>query len=572
MNASPVRIAIRGSARKAAPNSRLLRKSDPEASIKVSIFARQNPSPRADVLAKANAIKTQAIAHRSYLSSAEFDDVYGAAPADLSAIESFAEAQGLKIIEASVSKRRVLVEGKIADVERAFGTQLNEFDDPKLGRFRGRTGDLEVPASVLSVIASVEGLDTRPVGRPRRVRTRFSPTVLAQGRATTLTNKWPGTFFPTELAGLYDFPAEYDGTGQNLAIFAFNGGDTPDPRGGYSAPALETYFETVLNGSTPTITDVVVQGPGNDPGPDSPESNKNGDATGEVMLDLCVAGSLLPKAHIFVYFTEFTTQGWTEAIQQAITDSNQISVISISYGNPEDDPDGLWTASSVTLVNQAFEAAASRGITVLVASGDDGSMDDSATGAHADFPASSPWVLSVGGTSLKATQGANPKIASEVVWNDLDMPRPAGAGGGGVSAIFPLPSYQNGAGVPPSANPPHNIGRGVPDVAAVADPYTGVVVMRITGNELEPIGGTSASAPLWASLIVRINQALGTQVGFLNPTLYASCARGVLNDITLGNNGAYVAKTGWDACTGFGSPDGNRLLHALQNAPAPPAT
>ena len=572
MNAPPAHIAIRGSARKSVPNARLLRKSDPEATIKVSIFARQNPSPKPEVLAKANAIKNQAVAHRSYLSSTEFDDLYGAAPADLSAIESFAKDQKLKVIESSVSKRRVLVEGKIADVERAFGTQLNEFDHPKLGRFRGREGELEVPAALLSVIASVEGLDTRPVGRPRRVRTRFAPSVLPQGRTTAFTNKWPGTFFPTELAGLYDFPAEYDGTGQNLAIFAFNGGETPDPRGGYSAPALQSYFETVLKGSMPTITDVVVQGPGNDPGPDSPQSNKKGDATGEVMLDLCVAGALLPKAHIFVYFTEFSSQGWTEALQQAITDSNEISVISISYGNPEDDPDGLWTASSVTLVNQSLEAAASRGMTVCVASGDDGSMDDSSSGAHADFPASSPWVLAVGGTSLKATQGANPQIASEVVWNDLDMPRPAGAGGGGVSAIFPLPSYQNGAGVPASANPPHHIGRGVPDVAAVADPYTGVVVMHITGKALEPIGGTSASAPLWASLIVRINQALGTRVGFLNPTLYASCAHGVLNDISVGNNGAYQATAGWDACTGFGSPDGNRLLHALQNAPAPPAT
>jgi kumamolisin len=159
-----------------------------------------------------------------------------------------------------------------------------------------------------------------------------------------------------------------------------------------------------------------------------------------------------------------------------------------------------------------------------------------------------------------------------VVWNDLNNTPPAGAGGGGISAIFPRPFYQNAAGVPPSANPPHLFGRGVPDVAAVADPYTGVVVIHVNGKALEPIGGTSASAPLWASLIVRINQALGTQVGFLNPTLYASCATGVLNDITMGNIGAYEAKVGWDACTGLGSPDGARLLHALQNAPAPPST
>lgn len=572
MNAHPDRMPIRGSARKFVPQAKLLGRSKPESVIRVSIFARRNPAPPVAALTKANGIQSQPIAHRTYLSSTEFDQVYGAAPTDLAAIAVFAKEHDLKVIDSSVSKRRVLVEGTIANVEQAFGTQLSEFDHPKLGHFRGRNGELQVPAALLPVVASVEGLDTRPVGRPRRVRTRFTPHALPEGRAAAFTNQWPGTFFPTQLVSLYDFPTEYDGTGQNLAIFAFNGGGTPDPRGGYSASALQTYFETVLQGSMPAITDVVVQGPGNDPGPDTQQSSNRGDATGEVMLDLCVAGAVVPKAHLFVYFTEFTSQGWTEALQQAITDSNKIGVISISYGNPEDDPQGLWTASSVNLVNQSLEAAASRGITVCVASGDDGSMDDSQSGAHADFPASSPWVLSVGGTSLKATQGANPQIASEVVWNDLNNTPPAGAGGGGISSIFPRPSYQNAAAVPPSANPPHLFGRGVPDVAAVADPYTGVVVMHVNGKALEPIGGTSASAPLWASLIVRINQALGTQVGFLNPTLYASCATGVLNDIIVGNIGAYEAKVGWDACTGFGSPDGARLLHALQNAPAPPST
>jgi kumamolisin len=445
------------------------------------------------------------------------------------------------------------------------------FERSDMGRFRGREGKIYVPDTLFPIVAAVEGLDTRPVGRPRLVRSRFEPHALPKTHAGGFTNQWPGTFFPGQLASLYDFPTEYDGTGQNLAIFAFNGGDAPDPRGGYSAAALKTYFETVLKGKMPSISDVVVQGPGNTPGPDTKTSSKNGDSTGEVMLDLCVAGTIAPAAKIFVYFTEFSTQGWVEALSQAITDPNNISVISISYGNPEDDPNSLWTTSGINLVNQAFHAATSKGITICCASGDDGSQDQGVSGAHADFPASSPWVLGVGGTSLKATLGTDPQIASEVVWNDLEMPNPSGAGGGGVSSIFPLPSYQNAAGVPPSADTPHRIGRGVPDVAAVADPYTGVVVMHVSGKTLEPIGGTSASAPLWAGLIIRINQALGAKVGFLNPTLYANLATGVLNDITVGNNGAYQAGIGWDACTGFGSPDGNKLLHALKNAPAPPS-
>ncbi|HTV26963.1 MAG TPA: S53 family serine peptidase [Xanthobacteraceae bacterium] len=559
-------MAIFGSGRSAVPDATLLQKSDPGARIKISIFARRNPNPSAAVIAKASAITRQPVGQRTYLSHREFDQLYGAAPADLAKIERFAKAAKLTVVDASVSKRRVLVEGAIADLEKAFGVQLNDFDHEKLGKFRGREGKIYVPEALFSLIVDVEGLDTRPAGRPRRVRTQFEPAALNGAHAASaFTNRWPGTFFPPQVASLYDYPAEFDGTGQNFAIFAFN---SPTTQGGYSLPALQTYFETVLGGNTPAITDVVVQGPGNDPGPDTRQSQQRGDATGEVMLDLCVAGSVAPGAHIFVYFTEFSNQGWIEALNEAITDNNDISVISISYGNPEDDPNSLWTVAGVKLVNETLEAASSKGVTICCASGDDGSSDGGNI-AEADFPASSPWVLGVGGTSLKATEGANPQIASEVVWNDLNQPQPEGSGGGGVSAVFSLPAYQQGANVPPSANPPHLIGRGVPDVAAVADPNTGVVVMHINGKAVEPIGGTSAAAPLWASLLVRINQGLGSRIGFLNPTLYASCATGVLNDITVGNNGAYRAGPGWDACTGFGSPDGSKLLHALKNAPAP---
>ena len=131
--------------------------------------------------------------------------------------------------------------------------------------------------------------------------------------------------------------------------------------------------------------------------------------------------------------------------------------------------------------------------------------------------------------------------------------------------MFSKPSYQNGVNVPPSVNSPHRLGRGVPDVAAVADPETGVVVMRIDGQNLEPIGGTSAAAPIWAALIARLNQGLNARCGFLNQVLYTKFPTGVLQDITVGNNGAYSAGPGWDACTGLGSPDGQKLLKALSS-------
>jgi kumamolisin len=146
-----------------------------------------------------------------------------------------------------------------------------------------------------------------------------------------------------------------------------------------------------------------------------------------------------------------------------------------------------------------------------------------------------------------------------VVWNANPA---SSATGGGVSGFFALPPYQRNAHVPPVSGSVGKFGRGVPDVAGDADPASGYLV-RVDGQSVV-IGGTSAVAPLWAGLVALINQKLGRPVGFLNPLLYGSLAgRGLFNDIVTGNNGAYAAGPGWDACTGWGSPNGNKLLKAL---------
>jgi kumamolisin len=206
--------------------------------------------------------------------------------------------------------------------------------------------------------------------------------------------------------------------------------------------------------------------------------------------------------------------------------------------------------------DQAFQAAAALGVTVCCASGDNGSGDGLSDGqAHVDFPASSPFALGCGGTKLVASGTV---ITSEVVWNA----GPDSATGGGVSAMFALPHWQEGVHVPVAANPGGHTGRGVPDVAGDADPATGYHV-RVDGQEFV-IGGTSAVAPLWAGLLALLNQRLGHPVGYLNPLLYGPLAdTGACHDITSGNNGAYQARPGWDACTGWGVPDGTRLLQAL---------
>jgi kumamolisin len=221
------------------------------------------------------------------------------------------------------------------------------------------------------------------------------------------------------------------------------------------------------------------------------------------------------------------------------------------------------------------QSAAALGISITVAAGDDGSTDGE-SGNNVDFPASSPHVLGCGGTALTASNGQR---QSEVVWND--QASGGGATGGGVSAVFPLPAWQANAGVPASgaAKKKHKEssavtseaakkaagagGRGVPDVAGDASPETGYQIL-VDGQQ-EVVGGTSAVAPLWAGLIALLNQQLSKNVGFLNPQIYP-LGETPFFDITSGNNGAFSARTGWDACTGLGSPNGQLLLKSLQSS------
>jgi kumamolisin len=192
------------------------------------------------------------------------------------------------------------------------------------------------------------------------------------------------------------------------------------------------------------------------------------------------------------------------------------------------------------------------GITIIVASGDNGSSEGMANNQnHVDFPASCPHVLGVGGTRLIAA--GNNTIHSETVWNDGPA---GGASGGGYSNVFERPEWQASVVTMPT--------RGVPDTSGDADPDTGYNIL--VDGELAIIGGTSAVAPLWAGLIARCNQLLGTRPGFLNPTLYAINQNNGFRDITQGNNGAFPATPGWDPCTGLGTPIGNRLVQALAAA------
>jgi kumamolisin len=391
----------------------------------------------------------------------------------------------------------------------------------------------------------VLGLDNRPQAKPHfRVAGEdpsFSPS-FAQGSGFARPHAAGGvSYTPVQVGQLYGFPSGATAPNQTIGIIELGGG--------FRQADLTAYFKSIGQ-KTPSVVAVSVDGGKNSP------SNANS-ADGEVMLDIEVAAAVAPGSRIIVYFAPNTDQGFIDAISQAIHDTTyKPSVISISWGAAE----VQWTAQAMAALDAACQSAAALGISITVASGDNGSSDGETDGKnHVDFPSSSPHVLACGGTNL---QGSGSTIRSETVWNG--QPK-GGATGGGVSDVFPLPSWQSNAKVPKPTNPAG--GRGVPDVAGDADPATGYII-RVDGKTLV-IGGTSAVAPLWAGLIALANQLNGKSAGFIHPTIYSAKAKSAFRDILVTNNGAFKAGTGWDPCTGLGSPIAPQLIAAIKPASTP---
>jgi len=519
---------------------------DPSQVITVTVLLRRRAEIPADLINTTATVSTEELGQR-----------YGADSADATHVADVLGRYGLTVTEFQLASRRLKVSGMIAAMTAAFGTRLSAVtsehpDGTGSVTHRYRTGGLSVPAELSGIIVGVIGLDTRPQASPHFRRPTPAGAVTAHA-ASAVPGAVPLTAL--QVASFYDFPAGTDGTGQTIAIIELGGG--------YNAADLTTYFSG-LSLSVPSVTAVGV-----DDGSNSPGSADDG----EVELDIEVAGAVAPKASFVVYFAPNTDQGFIDAISDAINATPTPIAVSISWGGPENS----WASQSMSGMNEAISDAAALGCTVTVAAGDNGSSDNpsSTSGVQVDFPASSPYSLACGGTTLVGNTATN-TITSEVVWNEIAIQ--GGAGGGGVSVVYAEPAWQKTAGVPAtsatgvtgigSATDP---GRGVPDVAGNADPYSGYQV--VVDGKPQPIGGTSAVAPLWAGLIARLAQASGTRFGLLQPLLYGGITPGAdvagLRDITDGGNGAYKAGPGWDACTGLGSPNGTALLSRLSGASTP---
>jgi kumamolisin len=489
------------------------------------------------VLKRAKPLDLESL-HGRQLSREEYLASHAASADAIEQIRRLAARHGLTLVHEDRAARRVWLRGTARQLEQTFGVELHDYRHaPGAPPFHALVGRVSVPEPESAVIENVLGLDTRPIARPHFRRLDPASVERAKAAGTSYT--------PPQVAAAYDFPAGVNGAGQCIALIELGGG--------FESSDIETYFGQ-LHLTPPAVVAVPVDGGSNSPG--DPQG-----ADGEVALDIQVAGSIAPGARIAVYFAPNTNQGFQDAISAAIHDTtNKPSVISVSWGGPE----SSWDTASLASFDNAIQTAAALGVTVTVASGDSGSTDGVSDGAsHVDFPASSPHVLACGGTRLTI---ANGRRTAEVVWND--QPQGGGATGGGISGYFALPSWQAGVGVPAPGG--SRGGRGVPDVSGDASPETGYRVL--VDGQSSVVGGTSAVAPLWAALIALINQQTGRSAGFLNPALYGGAKSGSASssffDITSGTNGAFRAAAGWDACTGLGSPDGQKIAAIVTNSGA----
>jgi kumamolisin len=538
--ASKTHVVLPGSKRGKDPNAIRVGKVDPKEKIVVTIDLAGPKLPGADEFV-GRTLTPQEVARK-----------FGAKEEDANKVAKALKKFGLKVDGISLETRSMQVSGTAASMEAAFKPGLVMMRSPSQGEYRGRQGTLSIPAELVGIIKGVHGLDQRRMARRKAG---------AKGSSTRGAKLPP--LGPADLEQRYNFPPG-DGAGQSIVIGEFGGGYFAEDTGAYcakfnrSAPQVKA---VAVNAPAYTLDEVLALPPR--------QRNEALNDSVEVMMDVQIIAGLCPRADISVFFCTFDQRGWVELLNRVVL--ARPVVLSLSWGLAEEDPG--WSKNALAAIDDRLNAARLLGITTCVAAGDDGSGDQINDGhAHVDFPGSSPSALSVGGTMLKKSRAS----IKEVVWWESPGRRTSkggGATGGGVSCVFVRPGWQKVKVRPLNAGSID--GRVVPDVAALAgDPLYDLV---FEGKRL-PNGGTSASAPLWAALVTRVNAALPPpkQQRFLTPLLYLNgnarvpVGKRSTRDITAGHNTShphpgrgYRAKAGFDAAAGWGVPDGVKLLNAL---------
>jgi kumamolisin len=486
----------------------------------------------------------QSANYRQFLSADAFGARFGQPLADIDAMVSWLGSNGVQTLFRPVQRTSLEVRARAGDVDRLFAVTLEDFTTADGVRFHRPTNQPTLPANMAGRVAAVVGLDTEPV-----VLKAF-PGILASGVPN-------GGMKPPDVARAYEIDQLHEaglhGENQTVAVVSFDTFykddiDTWDQAMGISGPAVES---VKLAGA-----------------PDEPEGGND-----EVTLDIEVIRGIAPAAQIINYEATNKLANFAALIAKIVSDG-RADLVNISWGKCEK----YWPSEAFNGMNQELQAAFAAGISIFVASGDDGAygcrrnrvsddLFERDLSPNVDFPSASTSIIAVGGTYL--TVRTDGSYYSEAGWED---PLGGGGGGGGISARVERPAWQAGLGV---VNSESNGMRQVPDVGGPADPSSGfIVIYTPPGNPQKTggVGGTSAAAPFWVGSMVLARQ-LGAQhgvdkLGALGPVLYqlAASRPDVFHDVVRGGNLLQQAGPGWDYSTGLGTPRVGPLADALISA------
>jgi kumamolisin len=483
-----------------------------------------------------------------FLTSQEFTDNFGPTQADYDIVTAYAESQGFTITGTHPNRTLLNVTAPAGAVETAFNLRLNHFLTTDGREFHAPDKDPDVPDFIASRINGMIGLDNAAVWH---THSRFiSAADAAQTSPNQIGTGPGGGLTPGNILTAYNLAGTAaNGSGQVLALFELDGYRSSD------VTAYESYYGL----PSVSLRNVLIDG----------FSGSAGNGASEVTLDIELQVAMAPGAsQIVVYEGPNTNTGVVDTYNRIATD-NLARQISTSWGLSE----GQSSSVVINSENAAFQQMAAQGQSIFAATGDSGAYDNGST-LSVDDPGSQPYMVGTGGTELFVNTGET--YNHESSWN-VNNTVNGGAGGGGVSAIWSIPAWQQGIATAASTTR-----RNVPDVSLNADQYTGYSIFYNGGWWI--FGGTSCSAPLWAAFTARVNQqrAAGGNppLGFANPSLYqigTGAHYGTdFHDVADGSTNLYYkAVAGYDNSTGWGSFNGANLLADLAPtsvSTTPPAT
>lgn len=493
-------------------------------------------------------------------------------------VVQYLQSQGFTVNDPGIGAM-VDATGSVAQVEHAFTVTISDYRDATGHVYYANDVTPALPLSIASLTDGIIGLDSTEAAKhagmpapPQPTRSVVTPQSGTGCSAATTVANARGSYLPNQFSTAYNFDAlhalGFHGEGQTVAVFELTDYPDADPA------AYQMCF-----GIAPAVplTRVLVDGAvlGNYAAP----GEADGDIETLVGLDPNLAG-------VLVYEAPNTGTAATD-LYQRIANDNFASVVSTSWYQCEP----YLTSTRQNAENTIFQQMAAQGQSIFAAAGDYGSTSclqfTSTTHKHdlsLDDPSSQPYVTGVGGTNM-TINGATNAYTSEHIWNNY--PASFGAGGGGLSILWPKPTYQVGPG---TAGTYANGMRQVPDVTATGDCQW---TFSISGA-WAVYCGTSFATPLWAAGTALLNQYLAshgrTPIGFANPALYSvlkSAAYGIaFHDVTTGDNcfdaastcgnpnpptGKFPATANYDLASGIGSPNFGNLAAALIPTTLPPA-